>query len=455
MPVMPISRSDTQHTPGMRSRLVNMYAEPVKQGPTPALWLPRPALVVDQTLNGGPIRCSFVWNGHRFTVSGVTVFYDSVAIGSILGDDLCRFGISDDEIVIVGSGKAYYVTTTSVAVILDPDLPANVVDVVFLAGRFVYLDRDSARFVWSDLGDAQSIDGASFATAGENSAEKLVGAAVLTDQIVFFLQVQTEWWYATSDPDNPFQYSQGRRYNKGLAARDTTVLVDNTVFFVGSDRIVYRAGSVPQVVSSFSMGDRLNKVSDEDLVSCSAFGLTHNNHTFYVLHLPTQGSWACDIVTGEWANWSSWGFDRFRVTTGAVADPLVGDKYSGSLMRWSTNVYTDVDDPFERTISAYIGVQSGSLRNFNVYLNCVRGVGLVSGYGSDPVVEMRFSDGEGSDFSNWLEAPLGIQGDHSDAAKAIWAQLGLMNAPGRLFEFRCTDPVYFGVSSAQFNVDRP
>jgi hypothetical protein len=88
-------------------------------------------------------------------------------------------------------------------------------------------------------------------------------------------------------------------------------------------------------------------------------------------------------------------------------------------------------------------------------LHCSKGVGLPSGYGSEPVVEMRYSDHEGGDFTNWMEEPLGEIGDRTKGAMALWVGLGSFQAPGRLCEFRCTDPVYFSCYQVAYNEPRP
>lgn len=207
-------------------------------------------------------------------------------------------------------------------------------------------------------------------------------------------------------------------------------------------------------VSDFTVEDEIRRVAQDDLPNCSAFGIVYGGHTFFVLHLVGRGTWALDVGLKAWAEWKSWNHPLFRVTC-CDEKGVAGDRYSGQLMGFNGGVYTDVGDPIERVVSSFIPLKTGSAKNFNLALDCARGVGLASGYGSDPVVEMRYTDHESRNWTPWEPAPLGIMGDATDRAKAIWTQLGAIRAPGRLFEFRCTDPVPFAPYQARFNEVRP
>lgn len=448
-----VSTEDINHEGTFRRRMINMYAEPTPAGPEKFTDFPRPGLVQSFAVGSGPVRTSFLWKAHRVIVSGTDVFFDGVSVGNIPGTDLCRFAVSDDQIVIVANGQAWLITASAVAVISDADLLPNVVDVIFLSGRFVYMNGDSTEFQWSDLGDATSIDGLSFAEADENSSQMLRAGFVLVDDLAFFMNDVVEWWTSNSDPANPYIRSPGRKYNKGILARATTVLLDNTVFWLGSDKKIYRASAIPVRVSNYTVENYIGQVEEANLSTCSAFGVSFGGHDFYVITLTGVGTWALDIGTNKWVEWSTWGQDRFRVN---VADEdLLGDAFSGAMFTFDASTFSDAGDPMVRIIHAYSPLTAGFLRNFNLYLKCTRGVGLTVGQGSAPVVEMRFSDDDGTVWSPWMEASLGVQGDRSDTAKAIWDSLGSIVAPGRLYEFRCTDPVFFNPSSVFYNEVRP
>lgn len=435
-------------------RLVNMYVETTPEGPVATARYQRPGLYVVAERGGGPVRASFLHKGFRYTVSGPTVWRDGVNIGLVPAEGQCRFAFSDEEVVIVAGDRAYYVTTTEVTRISDPDLP-YVRDVIVAAGRFIYVVADeSGMFYYSAINDAQTIDGLSFASA-EANPDAILGAATMGEAIGFFGRITTEWHYPTLDPNNPFQRSQGRTYDKGCLALQTIRMADNILHFVGNDRMVYKAAQTPLKVSTPKIDDLLRKQTEEQFAENSAFSVTFGGHTFYVLNIVGYGTHALNVGQKLWAEWKSWGEDRFRVST--CEEGFMGDALSGRIMGFNGQQFTDFDDvPIERITSTFQPLKSGFIRNFSLALHCQQGVGTLPGTrGERPVVEMRFSDHLGQDWSPWLEAPLGVHGQRGKEALAHWTNLGTFPSPGRAFEFRCSDPVEFTPYMVSFNEWRP
>jgi hypothetical protein len=453
----PLSLHDMGRDPVLRQRVVNMYVEPTPQGPAKTAHYQRPGLYSVAQRGGGPGRATFLFQGFRITVSGGTVWRDAINIGVIPDDPKTRFAVSEEECVVCAGGRAWYITLDAVTQITDPDLP-RVRDVLFIAGRFIYIHDDtSGQYSWSEVNDAANIDGLAFASA-ESSPDPLVGGIVLGDNILFLGTVSGEWHYPADDINAPFQRSKGRRYDKGCPAIRSIVLADNSGFFISNDRFLYRTGAVPQRVSNYDVEDSLRKVTDADLPDITAYTVTFGGHVFYVMNLPLQGTWAYDIGQGLWARWLTHKKDRFRVDF--CDNNYMMDIYTGHIFGFEGQQFfdfsTDADgtDPIERVCATYYPLPTGVMNNFNISLFCTRGVGLpgVDGeYGTQPVVEMRFSDGEGGDFTEWMEAYLGAIGDKSKAALALWTQLGMMSSPGRLFEFRCSDPVFFAPYAVRAN----
>ena len=438
-------------------RLVNMYVETTPEGPVATARFQRPGLYQVAQRGEGPVRATFLWKGFRFTISGSSVWRDAVNIGEVPADGQLRWAISDEEIVVVAGNRAYYVTLTDVSRILDPDLPF-VRDVKFLAGRFLYFDADTSGFYrYSKVNDAKSIDGLAFASA-EANPDPIIGAEVQGEGIAMFGTNTTEWHFPTLDPDNPFQRSQGRTYDTGCTCIQTVQLADNNLHFVGNDRMVYRAAQAPMRVSTHSVEDKLRRQTKEEFEANSAFSVTFGGHTFYVLNIVGQGTWALNVGQKLWAEWKSWGKDRFRVGV-ADADGFLGDALSGRIMGFDGKKMTDLDgDPIERIVSVWQPLPSGTMRNFSLALHTQQGVGLLgveNAQGGDPKVEMRFSDHLGQNWTNWLEGNLGKHGVRGKEAMAQWTNLGTFPSPGRAFEFRCTAPVEFTPFMVSINEWRP
>ena len=432
------------------NRLVNFFVEKAVGSPT--IRLPRPGLSASYSVGAGPVRGIYqqagVFDGDKFTVSGTGVYREASLIGAVAGSGVARFAASASQLVIVTGGVAYVYDGSTFTTISDTDLP-EVSDVATLAGRFIYTQLDSDRFYWSAVNDATTIDGLDFATA-EGSPDATVCMAVLADELFFYGSASTEIWFPTGDLDAPYQRTQGRRYTRGCAAQSSVVQMDNTLIFVGDDRVVYRSESAPRRISEHGIEESLRRCTD--LGSATAFLASFDGHPFYVLNIPGEGSYTYDVSTGTWAEWSSYGRTTFRaqcaVIDGGVA--YLGDADNGQVWVLSSEAYQDGDDPITGYVSAVAPVNSGVLFHYNMGLNCTRGVGNADQ--PAPVVEMRYSDDGGRLWTNWISASLGGVGRYE--VKAIWKRLGKVKAPGRVFEFRITDPVLKVVRNLVVNEQR-
>lgn len=441
------------------ARLINMYVEGTPHGPNADARYPRPALVAFLGPGDGPIRGLYsqpgVFDGDIFVISGIALYRlsDSMNLGAISGTDMVRFAASATQLVIVSSGMAYTWDGTTLAQITDPDLP-SVSDVAYLAGRFVFTVEGSDRFYYTEVNDAETIDALSFATA-ESLADPNVAVQALGDELYFFGQKSVEPWYVTGD-DPPFAPTQGRQYIKGCASRDTIVELDNALYFLGADPAVYRAAATPRRVSDHGIEERLRRCTD--LAACTAFGAVIDGHSFYVLNIAGQGSFCHDVENADkgWSEWTSFGRTVFKARCSVLVDGVnyVGDDADRFVYTLSPDVYLDVADPITFLASAFIPYAGGPpVRHDNLVLQGARGVGLATGYGSAPVVEMRYSDDQGKTWCNWRSASVGAVGQY--AQRPVWQRLGLVREPGRHLEFRMSDPVLASMSGVLVNVRRP
>jgi hypothetical protein len=69
-----------------------------------------------------------------------------------------------------------------------------------------------------------------------------------------------------------------------------------------------------------------------------------------------------------------------------------------------------------------------------------------------PIVQMRYSDDGAQTWTSWIPGYIGMAGDHN--YKASWRSLGIMQQPGRYFEFRISDPVITAIQGATMNEAR-
>ncbi len=435
------------------ARLVDMYVQASPNGPTKDVRLPRPGLRDEYVIGSGPIRGEYqqegVFGGSVFAVSGTQAYKDQTLLGTVADGDHVQFAASSGELVLTSGGNAYLYNGTTMAEITDPDLP-SAAGVTTSAGRFIYTTVDSDIFYYSEINDAANIDGLSFATA-EGSPDPNVGIAVLIDEVFFFGASTTEMWFPTGDADAPYQRTLNRRFERGCAAQASIVQIDNTLVWLGNDRIVYRAGSVPERISTHGVEAALqNCLVIED---CTAWSAAFNGHTFYILNIPGQATFSYDAATQQWAEWKSYGLTNFRIRTGINVNgtAYLGDDDTGQIWTFDKSLYTDGEEPLTRLASAFLPLSGGTMPCFNVTLQCVRGVGNVAC--PNPKVSMRYSDDGGRTWRPWRERTLGRVGRYRD--KATWWSNGIITSPGRLFEFRITDPVLGVMSQATVNEGVP
>jgi hypothetical protein len=435
MPILPLSSQAYGRAGLAKARLVNMYVEKTPEGPTDSARRSRPGLVEDDTIGFGPIRCITTHQGLRYVVSGMRVFRGGTQIGVLPGTLRIRFAQSDSELVMVADGVAYLVTTTVTTITMpDSDL---VSDVAFAAGRFVYSIADVGKYRYSEIGDATDIGNLNFATA-ESSPDAIVSMETLGDDLLFFGESSTEWWGPTSDTAAPFQRYSGRRYDIGSAAQNSACRIDNGLFWVGtsqrSDRTdlkVYRTGSVAEVVSTPAIDAFLSQCADISLAT--SVEVPTEGRSFYVLNIPGVTTVAFDVREKTWAEWSSFGLDVFRVQCADAG--VYGDSSSNQVWTFDASANKDDGDPIERICSAFL--PSIARQRINVAeLFASRG----EDHAGTPVVEMRYTDRENQEWSDWVTADLGPVGVFP---RARWWQLGMTYPPGRVFEFRCSSDVLF------------
>jgi hypothetical protein len=432
----------------------------------------RPGLVTGWNLGTGPIRgvfqAPYAYGSAIFIVSGATVY--NVATGqacggAIPGTDRVRWAASETQMVLVASGIAYLFDGQGWNAIANGVLPA-VCDVAWLQGRFIFMATGSDTFWYSEIDDASDVTGLDFAQA--NSApDPNVAVAILNEQAVIFGAQTVEFWSTTASATAPLQPSVGRGFQRGCISRDTVTFSDNSLFWVGDDLVVYRVGNAPTRISSSTIEDYLRQCADP--TQCSALALMFEGHEFYVLNIPGVGSFAYDISRigsqaqaygdsyerGEWQQWASYGQTTFRGQVGAMVAGVayVGDNTTNDLWTMKVGAYSDAGGPFTRMASAFIKIEEGNPRCLNIIVHGVVGQGLASGPNGSPLIEMRWSDDQGRTFTDWRAAQLGALGAYY--TRAFWQRLGLLRAPGRLVQIRCSDRVNVVFSHLELNADRP
>lgn len=413
--------------------LVNVFPEKSIGGKYPFVLKGTPGLAFFIELPTMPVKGLHFNKGRGFAVTSAKL-YEIFSNGTYkeLGDvDLKGRVVMEDngiQLVMVDGFKGFYfdaLTTNVEELTGDGWYPAKTVS--YQDGYFIFERKGTGQFFISDLLSV-TFDPLDFATA-EGQPDKLV--AVLSDhREVFMFGTETvEVWYNSGAADFPFERNQGAFIEKGCAAPYSVAKQDNTVYFVGSDLMVYKlAGYIPQRISSHAVEQDLVAV---DLDDCFAFTYQENGHLFYQLTIPQRNkTWCYDISTQAWHIRKDYQFGRHRAECETFFDKktLVGDFQSGRIYQMTQQYFTDDNEPLVREFvlpTLNNGREFLTINSFELDMT----TGIFNG--EEPVGTLIFSKDGGKTWSNQKFSNMGALGEYLSRVK--WNRLGC----ARQFVIKC------------------
>lgn len=451
---IPLAANTSEQDISGNELLVNVYPRATTGGKYPFNLINTPGLAFFCELPTGPVK-GLHQNGTRAFAVTQTKMYEIYRDGSYkeLGDvDLKgRVEMEDNgnQIVMVDGFRGYFYDSNTQKVsriTADGFYPASTV--TYQDGYFIFDRRGTGQFFISELLDV-AFDPLDFATA-EGQPDPLL--AVLSDhrEVFMFGTESIEVWYNSGASDFPFERNQGAFIEKGCGARYSIAKQNNTIYFVGSDLMVYQmTGYTPVRISNHAVEKTLKGVGLSD-----AFAYTYQDegHLFYVLTIPERDlTWCYDISTGAWHVRQSYQFGRHQSNNAIFFDSktLVGDFQSGRIYQMASNYYTDDGQPVVREF-VLPTVNNG--REFltvdSLELDMTSGVGIIQGQGDDPQARLEFSKDGGKTWSNSKFARIGRMGEYLTRVK--WNRLGV--ARQFIFKVRVSDPVPIDVGGAFIEV---
>jgi len=329
----------------------------------------------------------------------------------------------------------------TVAAITDPDFQgASAVDT--LDSYTIFTKPDSGQWYISDLLAATTLDALDFATA-EGSPDKLRRVFVDHREAIAFGEKTIEVYAHTGGADFPFSRIDGAFIERGCIAPASVAKMDNSVFWIADDRMVYRMqGYTPARISTPEVEEVLREAAD--IADAEGWTYTLAGHHVYVFTLPTSGITLCyDAQTGFWHQRRSGTAEtgRWRAQWGCLTSTgkmLVGDSEGGNLFELDLDTY-DENGSARRWVARTPGLYAeGARASMDLLeLECELGVGLSSGQGSAPVVMLRTSDDGGKTWSPERQASVGALGDATK--RALWRRNGSYRH--RIIEISGSDPV--------------
>ncbi len=438
-------------------RLVNLYPE--AQPPDakmPLALFGTPGSTLFATCGSGPIYGAHMFAGTLCVVSGTNLYtVDSAGVATDRGSvgATSRVAMDDNgaELVIVAgtaAANSYTWDGTTLAVIPDGDF-FGASDVSFLDGYMVFTRPSTDQFFISALNNATAYDPTDIATA-EGQPDDLVGLVVDHREIWLFGAETIEIWYNSGNADFPMERISGSFIERGCASRDSIAKMDNSVFWLGEDLIVYRAaGYAPERISTHAMEFAVEGYASPS--TAEGWTYTQEGHKFYVLTF-AEATWVFDASNSLWHECESRdslgeSLGRWRVGSGVFGynKNLVGDYVNGNIYELDLDVYSENGTTIRRVCtSPPIHGETRRVKMSRFQVEIESGAGLTTGQGSDPQAMLEWSDDGGRTWSNEHWADMGEIGQYK--RRVIWRRLGSFRE--RIFRMSISDPIKVAIIAA-------
>lgn len=422
-------------------RLINCYVEePPAQAKTSAAVVQSYGIRAYQTIGSGYLRGGIEVNDVLYVVAGQTLYRiprtgTAIPIGTIPGTAYVDMAGDETHIMCVTHRLGFFYDGTSVQQIFDADFPgADWVEV--LDGYFIVGIPETGEFAISANRDPSSWDALDFAS-GERYPDDNVGAITDHGELILFGKRSGQIFENSGEADFPLTAVPNGIWEIGLMSRFAVGKIDNTIFFLGHDGLVYRLnGYTPERVSKHWVEQIIEGWEDK---ACFAMTWVEGGHKFFALS-SDSGTVVYDIASGRWHERASLGFDRWRplFIVRAYDTWFVGDFYTNRLGTLDPDAFKEWDDVLRcSATSSSLSNDNKRIRHSRLELVFEQGVGLNTGQGSDPKIMLDWSNDGGRTWSNEHWRNLGRIGEFQ--TRAIWNRLG---APrDRVYRFSITDPV--------------
>lgn len=431
-------------------RCVNMYAEQQKPGAKSDVTVHGvPGISTFATCGAGPIRGGTIMDNVLYVLSGGTLY--SVTSGGVatpLGGVVSgsgKVGMANNgtQIIIVNGSNGYIYSSSSGFQYVSSGNFHAASTAVYSDGFFILERSGTNEFFISD-----SLDGTTYSNyfaLAQTYSDDILAVFNHSERIYLFGRESTEVWVITGDANFPYQRVKGAGFKRGIIGTYAVTTDDESIYFIGDDRVVYKIGAGPVSTPAITQAWR-NYTTVSDAI---AFSYNFAGHKFVAFTFPTQNvTWELDTITGLWHERESWdqnntSLGRWRVSCafGIYDKVLVGDGFSAKIGSLDATVFTE----FSNTIRAEVvspPLHGNGARMFMPWfeLDIETGVGLTSGQGSDPQIMLAISDDGGRTFGDQeIWRSMGAIGAYHNRHQLRWDRLGSFY--DRSLKVTISDPV--------------
>jgi len=395
-----------------------------------------------------------VWGNQLYKVTDKALYSVNTvgvqtSIGTIDGVGRCTFPASATILVIVTSGFVYQYDGNTLSEITDVDLEIPNYG-AYLNNQWIY-QGSRARFCVSEAGQPANINGLNYASA-ESEGDDLVRPYVFNQILYLFGEKNTEAWYNSGQGRPPFDRVDGGIIQKGLGAADSLDNNDQSMYFLGDDRIVYQmSGSQVQPISTIPISTLFDAY--EDVSTAVGFCFNYHGQEFYQITVSDQ-TWLYSQDSGGWS--------QITYSAKEIASPVssyaevYGKKLiaiGGDIVELSDSATTfDGEIMIRERITGQVsgeifGAAGIGLRVFMSRLEII--IKGIPDLDVTPKIMVSWSDDSGYTFSNERIVECGQLGNYQ--FKAITHQLGSFYE--RVFKIRISDNSRYSLHKVTGDVD--
>lgn len=447
---IPLAVRSYSRGPGQQpdSVLRNMFVErDVSGGATAETYhIQRPGLTAYQTVAAGTSVRGITYaqgllGNLPAAVVGTTLYkFDNstiTSLGTVANDsNSVQFASTNFGIAVLSAGTLYfYDSSLHTVAIPGGKTPVSITSI----NSYVIVGCADGTWFWLVPGDIV-IDALHFATA-ESMPDSLMAVYQLRGSVYMFGASSIERWGVTGQADLIMEPDTGSTLDYGLLFRDTLQPLDNTLFFVADNgQVMKLSGGEPERVSVAGIEERIRKRTG----NLSAVTFQFDGHSFYVLFIAGQGSFAYDILTDTWSEFLSpqlsVGWLPCVATT--MADKvLVGSRTSGKVFTLDATSSKDDGSNFERAVSGIVAFDGGRHRNDSIQ--------VWAGASASATLRLRYHDGNTSTYGSYLTATIRTPDDI-----VRYTRLGAAIPPFRIIELSTVDDAIVRISQAEANTGR-
>lgn len=436
--------------------LTNAYAEPNPEGskyPYTIYATPGSVEWLDFDVDA-PVFGMHVTGEQLYVVVGSNVYLVSnngtkTLLGNIGANNaLVYMGDTRTETgVLKSDGTLWVISGTTVTQVTDADYQLSS-SMTTADGYTILTVQNSDQWFISGQYNMTTYDATEFATAEEKS-DTLVRAEFFNSSVWLFGQSSFEVWANVGATEFPYEPVPGTaKTTRGCLAGRSVTQEDNTLFWLGDDKIIYRATAFdPLRISTFAIEEKIRKLTNPS--DAFSFCYTQAGHKFLVMTFPTDGlTIVYDMTTQFWHIRETYGLNgRWypNCHTEFAGLQLVGDSQSGKIFYLDLDTFQEGDLPLVSRIQTQpVWDKDNRLIHDRIFLDIDPGVGLTTGQGSDPIVWMRYSDDGSNNWSDEEFAYIGKIGEYSN--RVVYYQQG--QSRKRIYEFVISDPVRRNISGA-------